>query len=218
MVALCVLTGRDWNGDRHVSADPDHLRRRSSVVLGLVYLQIVLGGWLRHFGTAAALWAHAILAVAVWIHAAVLAYRIERRRGEIAPLVVPARVLGLTSTRPGRPGAGRTRLRLAVGRDSPAGDVLPGRRPDGPSDERRALVRRGDRADLTQLSSSGRGGESSQGRLETEPVGRPGSGRAGLGGRRLKIAGIARSTSAGRIRVRTPSCPRWAAAWSRTSR
>lgn len=97
MVALAVLTGRDWNRRAERTVDPDHLRRRSAVVLALVYMQIVLGGWLRHYGTPAALWAHAIFAVAVWIHAAILTYRIERRP-KIAVLVVPSRVLGLTST------------------------------------------------------------------------------------------------------------------------
>ncbi len=98
MVALAVLTGRDWNRRAERTVDPDRLRRRSAIGLALVYMQIVLGGWLRHYGTLAALWTHAILAAAVWLHAAILTYRIERRRGEIAPLVVPSRVLGLTVT------------------------------------------------------------------------------------------------------------------------
>jgi cytochrome c oxidase assembly protein subunit 15 len=98
MVALAVLTGREWNRSSERTVDPDHLRRRSAVLLALVYVQIILGGWLRHYGTAASLWVHAILAVAVWIHAAILTYRIERRRAEIAPLIVPSRVIGLTST------------------------------------------------------------------------------------------------------------------------
>ncbi len=98
MVVLCVLTGRDWNRGAEPAVDPDHLRRRSAVVLGLVYMQIGLGGWLRHFGSPTALWAHAIFAVAVWLHAVVLTYRIERRRTELAPLLVSSRVLGLTLT------------------------------------------------------------------------------------------------------------------------
>jgi cytochrome c oxidase assembly protein subunit 15 len=98
MVALCVLTGRDWNGNRPRSADPDPQPRRSSVVLALVYLQIVLGGWMRHYGTPAALWTHGIFAAAVWAQTVLLAYRTERRRSEVAPLVVPARIMGLTAT------------------------------------------------------------------------------------------------------------------------
>ncbi len=98
MVALCVWTGRDWNREVTRSADPDHLRRRSSVVLAMVYAQIVLGGWLRHYGTPAALWAHGILAAGVLAQTVLLAYRIERRRGQVPPLVVPGRILGLAVT------------------------------------------------------------------------------------------------------------------------
>jgi cytochrome c oxidase assembly protein subunit 15 len=98
LVALAVLTGRDWNREPGRMLDPDHLRRRSLVVLALVYGQIILGGWIRHFGTAAALWTHAFFAIAVLGHAAALSYRIERRPREVAPLVVPARILGLTVT------------------------------------------------------------------------------------------------------------------------
>ena len=54
MVALCVLTGRDW----HERLVPDGRHRstasRSLVLLALVVGQIVLGSWLRHFGTLAA--------------------------------------------------------------------------------------------------------------------------------------------------------------------
>jgi cytochrome c oxidase assembly protein subunit 15 len=98
MMALCVLTGRDRNGEGTRSADPDHLRRRSSVVLALVYLQIVLGGWLRHYGTLAALWAHGILAAGVLAQSLSLAYRIERKRRQVSPMVVPGRIVGLAVT------------------------------------------------------------------------------------------------------------------------
>src|SRR5579883_914847 len=98
MVALAVWTGRDWDGAASRFPDPDHLRRRSAVVLALVYVQIVLGSWLRHYGTQAALGSHALVAAAVWIHAVFLAHRIERRRGELARLVGPSRMLGLTAT------------------------------------------------------------------------------------------------------------------------
>jgi cytochrome c oxidase assembly protein subunit 15 len=98
MVVLCVLTGRDWSRAAGGAVDPDHLRRRSSVVLALVYLQIVLGGWLRHYGTPAALATHALFAAAVWTQALALTFRIERRREAVGPLVRSSRVLGLTST------------------------------------------------------------------------------------------------------------------------
>jgi heme A synthase len=102
MVALAVWTGRDWDGAAKRFPDPAHLRRRSAVVLALVYVQIVLGSWLRHYGTQAALWSHAVFAAAVWVHAAFLVFRIERRRAEAGPalagLVWPSRILGLTAT------------------------------------------------------------------------------------------------------------------------
>jgi cytochrome c oxidase assembly protein subunit 15 len=98
MVVLCVLTGRDWNSGTPRAADPDHLRQRSAVVLALVYAQIVLGSWLRHYGTGTALWSHGLFAVAVWVNTLLIVYRIERQRTEVAPLVLPSRALGLTSS------------------------------------------------------------------------------------------------------------------------
>ncbi|HEX8201520.1 MAG TPA: cytochrome oxidase assembly protein, partial [Isosphaeraceae bacterium] len=94
MVTLCVLTGRDWVAAGTPRPDPDHLRRRGLVTLVLVYGQIVAGALLRHFG--AALTVHAVLAVAVWGHAAMLVWRIERRRGEVPELVPSARALAAT--------------------------------------------------------------------------------------------------------------------------
>ena len=52
MVALCVLTGRDWSSAR--AGRPRHPHgsaARALVMLALVYGQIVLGAWLRHYGT-----------------------------------------------------------------------------------------------------------------------------------------------------------------------
>ena len=57
LVALCVFTGRDWNAGTGRAADPDHLRGRCALALALVYGQILVGGWLRHFATPSALWA-----------------------------------------------------------------------------------------------------------------------------------------------------------------
>ena len=68
MVALCVLTGRDWLSGRSPVPDRHHFRRRSLVMLGLVYVQIILGAWLRHFGTLPALTAHGLVALAVLVH------------------------------------------------------------------------------------------------------------------------------------------------------
>ncbi len=98
MVSLCVLTGRDWATKVSPQADGLHLRRRSAVTLVLVYAQIVLGAWLRHYGTVVALVVHSVMALAVWSHAAVLAWRIERHRGEVPALVPAARAMALAVT------------------------------------------------------------------------------------------------------------------------
>ena len=96
LVALCVWTGRDWIGwtvGPVQEADPSHLRRRAAVTLALVYAQIVAGAWVRHFGTTAALMVHATLGLAVWGHAAALAYGVVRRRTGIDGPLAPARRL-----------------------------------------------------------------------------------------------------------------------------
>ena len=84
MVALCVLTGRDWSA----AAEPRRPIKATfaavrSVTLALVYVQVVAGAWLRHYGTLAALVVHALLAAAVWGHAALLAWRVERSQAEV---------------------------------------------------------------------------------------------------------------------------------------
>lgn len=98
MVALCVLTGSDWLGGAPRGVDTLHLRRRSAVVVAVLYAQIVLGAWLRHYGTVAALAIHAVMALAVWSHAAVLAVRVERHRAEVPALVPAARAMALAVT------------------------------------------------------------------------------------------------------------------------
>jgi cytochrome c oxidase assembly protein subunit 15 len=93
MVVLCVLTGRVATAPVVDLADNQQLRRRSAVTLGMVYLQIVLGAWLRHFGAALVL--HALAALAVWSHVVVLVRRVGRVRHEAPELLPAARALGL---------------------------------------------------------------------------------------------------------------------------
>lgn len=93
LVALCVLSGRVWMEAGKPRPDPDHLRRRSLVTLILVYAQIVAGANLRHFGSGLVL--HAVLAVAVWGHAAILVWRVERSAGGVPELIPSARAMGL---------------------------------------------------------------------------------------------------------------------------
>jgi len=98
MVALCVLTGRVWQDRTPPRIDADHLRPLALVVLALVSVQILLGSWLRHYGTWPVLVGHAVFALAVWAHALTFALRVERRRARLAPLVPSARALGIAST------------------------------------------------------------------------------------------------------------------------
>jgi cytochrome c oxidase assembly protein subunit 15 len=98
MVALCVLTGRDWTRGAPRIADPDRLRTEAAVVLALVFAQIVLGSWLRHYGTRTALWSHGILAAALWTYVVYLVCRIERRRADVVSLIPSSRVLGLSAS------------------------------------------------------------------------------------------------------------------------
>jgi cytochrome c oxidase assembly protein subunit 15 len=66
------------------------------VTLLLVYAQIVLGAWIRHYGDGRAVLAHAAIATAVWGHAIALAIRV--RRGPAGRLVASARAMLVLST------------------------------------------------------------------------------------------------------------------------
>jgi cytochrome c oxidase assembly protein subunit 15 len=98
MVVLCVVTGRGWQETSSPQFDEGRLRRRILVVLGLLALQILLGSWLRHYGTWPALAAHAGCALAVWVYAMSAAIWVERRRAHLVPVVPSVRTLGITAT------------------------------------------------------------------------------------------------------------------------
>lgn len=98
MVCLCVLTGRDWLSGAAPGMDAGNLRQRSAVTLALVACQVVLGAWLRHYGTNVALLMHALLAFAVLTHALALIVRVERRKREVPELVASARGMALAVT------------------------------------------------------------------------------------------------------------------------
>lgn len=95
MVALCVLTGRDWLGKSVPQADTGHLRRRAAVTLGMIYAQVVLGAWLRHYSDNTPLLIHAIMALAVWAHALVLIVRVERHKANVPQLLPAARTMAV---------------------------------------------------------------------------------------------------------------------------
>ncbi len=98
MVALCVLTGRVWHDPARPTADPARLRASAVVMLALVYGQVIVGAWFRHFGTAAALWTHLALAAAVWGHAGFVFTRVARRKAVVPALWPSARALGVAVT------------------------------------------------------------------------------------------------------------------------
>jgi heme a synthase len=98
MVVLCVLTGRGWREQTRRTADVDHLRPRALLLLGMVAAQIALGSWLRHYGTRAALVAHAVLAVAVWAHALLLFLKVKRGKASSSGLVPSSLAAAVAST------------------------------------------------------------------------------------------------------------------------
>jgi cytochrome c oxidase assembly protein subunit 15 len=93
LVGICVFTGRDWTEAPGQGVDRGGLRVCSLIALSLVYVQIVAGGWLRHYGTASALYVHSALAATVMIYSAWLAWQIHARRMEVARLIGPSRFL-----------------------------------------------------------------------------------------------------------------------------
>lgn len=94
MVALCVLTGRDWRDAEIRSADDGRLRLHSAVTLAALFGQIVAGAWLRHHGYWLGLATHFLLFLVVVLPLSVsLAARIELRRLRTPALVFPSRLL-----------------------------------------------------------------------------------------------------------------------------
>ncbi len=96
MVALCVLTSRRWSPglDRPVGRpDRGQVRLLSVFLLFAVESQIVLGAWLRHFGSLGALMMHAgfslvVLGLGAWMV-------IQGQRLNSSAVAWPARWLGL---------------------------------------------------------------------------------------------------------------------------
>jgi cytochrome c oxidase assembly protein subunit 15 len=97
MVALCVLTGRVWNesAGSPLSTDPVRVRPRAAVLLALVYGQVVVGAWFRHYRSVPALWVHGLLAVGVLGHAIALSLAVARHKSEAGPVWPAARAAGV---------------------------------------------------------------------------------------------------------------------------
>jgi heme a synthase len=98
VVALCVFTGRGWQAAVGTRIESPWLKPLGWAVLALVPAQIMLGSWLRHYGTREALAAHAFLAFAVWGSCLFLAFMVEHHKRTWARLVPSARALGLLAT------------------------------------------------------------------------------------------------------------------------
>jgi cytochrome c oxidase assembly protein subunit 15 len=96
MVALCVLTGRGWFARPRAVAGSAKARRMAASALGLIFLQIVAGAWVRHYGTTTALLVHAVAAILVLGHAGTVAAKYGRKQACLPELVPAARALGLT--------------------------------------------------------------------------------------------------------------------------
>ena len=95
MVGLCVLTGRGWAGRAREVFDARKFRGLTASALGLAYVQVITGAWLRHFGESSALVVHAILAALLFGHLSALVARVVRRRRDVPELVPAARALGV---------------------------------------------------------------------------------------------------------------------------
>jgi cytochrome c oxidase assembly protein subunit 15 len=98
MVALCVFTGRKWlESDAPIGATAP-ARALAVVLLCMVILQVVLGGWYRHFAAPSAITNHAVLAALAWLCAAVLVVTVERNRHNLAAMAPAARTVAALLT------------------------------------------------------------------------------------------------------------------------
>ncbi len=80
------------------------MRDRSAIALALVYAQILVGGWLRHFATPPALWLHSALAAAVLVYIGLAGLAYPRAARRVAPAGGALATPGGGGDRPGHPG------------------------------------------------------------------------------------------------------------------
>jgi heme a synthase len=98
LVTLCVFTGRGWQTQLEARSDGRRVKVLGWIILVLGPAQIVVGSWLRHFGTWRALEGHAFLGAAVWGSCLFLAFTVEQQKKSWPSLVPAARALGLVAT------------------------------------------------------------------------------------------------------------------------
>ncbi len=94
MVALCVLTGRGWFAKARSVADSKKYQRLGASGLFLIYAQVIVGAWLRHYASVNALVLHSVLAFLVFGHLSAVVIRVERHKTEVPELLPAARALG----------------------------------------------------------------------------------------------------------------------------
>ncbi len=88
MVGLCVWTGRSWFNRERTKSGSGRMRRMSAGLLALVYSQVLVGAWLRHYSKVDALWVHSAMAVAVLALGAVTVASVFRGRSDRPELVL----------------------------------------------------------------------------------------------------------------------------------
>jgi cytochrome c oxidase assembly protein subunit 15 len=93
MVAFCVFAGRGWVAPVAPAADGQRLRRKTLTVAAMVFAQIVLGAWVRHYGDGRGVLVHGLFATTVLGHVLGVGIRVRRVRGDVPALVPAARAL-----------------------------------------------------------------------------------------------------------------------------
>jgi cytochrome c oxidase assembly protein subunit 15 len=96
VVVLATITARSWFVERSEVENAGRLKALAVATMIAAYLQVVLGAWLRHFGSVGALMSHAGLALGVIGLVGVVAWNVRRRQSELPGLIGPVRVMELT--------------------------------------------------------------------------------------------------------------------------
>ena len=89
------MTGRGWLSKPRVLTDSRKYRSLTAVSLGLIYTQVIIGAWLRHFSSVNALVVHAVVAILVFGHLTSVVVRVARHRLAIPELWPAALGLGI---------------------------------------------------------------------------------------------------------------------------
>jgi cytochrome c oxidase assembly protein subunit 15 len=93
MVAFCVYAGRGWATTVEPAADDQRLRRKTMTVAALVFAQIVLGAWVRHYGDWRGVLVHGLFATTVLGHVLAVGVRVRRVAASVPSLLPSGRAL-----------------------------------------------------------------------------------------------------------------------------